>query len=83
MDEHWVLAAIVHPHSIRLPAQHDAKANFTADLLYTAAAAAVIPSATMAGMSVKTRCAVAAWVVPAAVVGVGVELAEAEARALR
>lgn len=80
MDEHWVLAAIVHPHSVQLPAQHDAIANFTADLLYTAA---VISSATMAGMSVKTRCAVAARVVPAAVVGVGVELAEAEARALR
>lgn len=83
MDKHWVLAAIVHPHSIRLSAQHDAAADFTANLLHTAAAAAAIPSTSMGGMSVKTRCAVAARVVPAAVVGVGVELAEAEARALR
>lgn len=81
MDKHWVLAAVVQPHSIRLPAQHDAIADFTANLLYTAAA--VIPSSTIAVMSVKTRCAVAPRVVPAAVVGVGVELAEAEACALR
>lgn len=82
MDEHRVLAAIVHPHSIRLPAQHDAVADFTAYLLHTAAAAAV-SSTSMGGMSVETRRAVAARVVAAAVVGVGVELAQAEARALR
>lgn len=81
VDEHRVLAAIVHPHPIRLPAQHNAVADFTANLLNTAAA--VIPSATMDGMSVKARRAVAARVVPSAVVGVGVELAETEARALR
>lgn len=41
VDKHWVLAAIVHPNSVRLAAQHDAEANFTAYLLYTAA---VVPS---------------------------------------
>lgn len=81
VDKHWVLAAVVQPHSILFPTQHDAVADFTANLLY--AAAAVIPSTTIAVMSVETRCAVAARVIPAAVVGVGVELAEAEARALR
>lgn len=81
VDKHRVLAAIVHPHSVRLPAQHDAEADFTANLLHTAAA--VAPSTAVAGMSVQSRCAVAARVVPAAVVGVGVELAQAEARALR
>lgn len=51
VDEHWMLAAIVHPHSIRLLAQHDAKANFAADLLHNAA---VISSAaaTVAVMSI-------------------------------
>lgn len=84
VDKHRVLAAIIHPHSIRLSAQHDAVANFTANLLHTAAAAAAaIPSASVAVMLVKTRCAVAARVFPAAVVGVGVELAQAESRALR
>lgn len=82
VDEHRVLAAVVHPHSVRLAAQHDAVADFTANLLHTAAAAAA-PSACMAVMSMKTRCAVSARVLPAAVVGVGMELAKAEARALR
>lgn len=85
VDEHWMLAAIVHPHTIRLLAQHDAEANFAADLLHTAAAAAAAatPSAAVAVMSVETGRAVAARVFAAAVVGVGLELAEAEARALR
>lgn len=83
VDEHWMLAAIVHPHTIRLLAQHDAQANFAADLLHTAAAAAATPSAAVAVMSVETGRAVAARVFAAAVVGVGLELAQAEARALR
>lgn len=83
MDKHRVLAAVVHPHSVRLTAQHNAETNFTAYLLYTAAAAATVPSASVAMMSVKARCAVAARVIAAGVVGIGVELAEAEARALR
>lgn len=83
VDEHRVLAAVVHPHSVRLAAQHDAVADFTANLLHTAAAAAAAPSASMAVMSMKTQSAVSARVLPAAVVGVGMELAKAEARALR
>lgn len=71
VDEHRVLAAVVHPHAVGLPAQRDAVADFTANLLHAAAAAAA-PSA-----------AVAARVLPAGVVGVGAELAEAQARALR
>lgn len=71
MDKHWVLAAIVHPHTIRLPAQHDAVADFTANLLHAAAA---VPSAAVAVVSVA---------VTAGMVGIGVELAETEARALR
>lgn len=73
VNKHWVLAAIVHPHAIRLPAQHDTIANFTANLLHDAAAAAV-PSAAVAVVSVA---------VSAGMVGIGVELAETEARALR
>lgn len=71
VDKHWVLAAIVHPHAIRLPAQHDAVADFTANLLHAAAA---VPSAAVAVLSVA---------VTAGMVGIGVELAETEARALR
>lgn len=72
VDEHRVLAAVVHPHAVGLPAQHDAVADFTANLLHAAAAvasAAVGPAP--------------ARLVPAAAVGVGVELAETQARALR
>lgn len=76
VDKHRVLAAIVHPHAVRLPAQHDAVADFTANLLH---AAAVIAAAAAAAAVVSA----AAWVVAAGVVGVGVELAETEARALR
>lgn len=83
VDKHRVLAAVVHPHAVRLPAQHDAVADFTANLLHAAAATAAVPPAAMAGMSVEAGRALAARVVPAAVVGVGVELAEAQARALR
>lgn len=82
VDEHRVLAAVVQPRSVGLPAQHDAVADFTAYLLHAAAAAAA-PSASVGGVSVCTRRAVAARVVAAAVVGVGVELAQAEAGALR
>jgi len=84
MDKHRMLAAIVQPHAVRLPAQHDAVADFTAYLLNAAAAAAAAAApAPMDGLSVNTRRAVAARVVAAAVIGVGVELAQAEARALR
>ncbi|TNN52256.1 hypothetical protein EYF80_037532 [Liparis tanakae] len=86
MDEHRMLAAVVQPHAVRLPAQHDAVADFTAYLLDAAAAAAATPAAAAApvdGVSVNPRRAVASRVVAAAVVGVGVELAQAEARALR
>lgn len=76
VDKHWVLAAIVHPHAVRLPAQHDAVADFTAYLLHAAAAAA-IPSTAVAVLSVAFRAAAARMV------GIGVELAETEARALR
>lgn len=74
VDKHWVLAAIVHPHAVRLPAQHDAVADFTAYLLHAAAA---IPSTAVAVLSVASRAAAARMV------GIGVELAETEARALR
>lgn len=74
VDEHRVLAAVVHPHAVRLPAQHDAVADFTANLLHAAAAAAAASVAVGSG---------AARLVPAAAVGIGVELAETEARALR
>lgn len=80
VDEDWMLAAIVHPHAVGLPAQHDAQADFAADLLHTAAAAA---AAAAAVMSVGSGRAVAARVLAAAVVGVGLELTQAEARALR
>lgn len=73
VDKHWVLAAIVHPHAVRLPAQHDAVADFTAYLLHAAA----VPSTAVAVLSVASRAAAARMV------GIGVELAETEARALR
>lgn len=50
-----MLAAIVHPHSIRLLAQHDAKADFAADLLHNAAVISSAAAATVAVMSVKSR----------------------------
>lgn len=81
VDKDRVLAAVVHPHSVRLATQHDAVTNFTPNLLYTAAAA--VSSAPVAVMSVKVHRAVAARVIAAPAVGVGVELAEAEASALR
>lgn len=77
VDEDGMLAAVVHPHAVGLPAQHDAQADFAADLLHAAAPAAV------AVMSGETRRALAARVLAAAVVGVGLQLAQAEARALR
>lgn len=81
VDEHRVLAAIVHPDAIRLTAQHDAETNFIPYLLDTAGA--VASTTTMAVKSMKTRCAAAAKVIAAAEISVGVELAEAEACALR
>lgn len=83
MDEHRVLAAVVDPHPVRLSAQHNAETDFTANLLYVAAIAVVPSSSSVAVVPIKVRRAVAAWVLAAAVVSVGVELAEAEARALR
>lgn len=74
VDKDRVLAAIVHPHAVRLPAQHDTVADFAADLLHAAAA---VRAPDPAVLSVAGRLA------PAGVVGVGVELAETEARALR
>lgn len=79
VDKHWVLASVVNPHSVRLMAQHDAVTNFTANLLNAAA----VPSTPTAVTSVEVHGAVAARVIAAPVVGVGVELAEAEASALR
>lgn len=81
MDEHGVLAAIVHPHAVRLAAQHDAEPDFTADLLHAAAAA--VSSSVVNGVSREAHGARAAGVFAAAVVGVCVKLAQAEARALR
>lgn len=85
VDEHRVLAAVVDPHSIGLTAQHDAETDFTANLLYVAAATVPSRSSTssVAVVPVRVRCGVTARVLAAAVVGVGMELAEAEARALR
>lgn len=80
VDEHWVLAAVVDPHSVWFAAQYDAETDFTANLLDNATA---VPAAAVAGMNEESHCALAARVVAVAVVGVGVELAEAEARALR
>lgn len=81
MDKHWVLATVVDPHSVRFLAQDNPVADFAARSLDTAARAAAATTAAVTTVAMVTTATVAA--VTVASVGNGVELAQAEARALR